>query len=64
MNYNKTVYKTATALVMLAAIHLGLVGLFGFDLIGAVLGDFPQVERLTYILIGASGIYHMTTKKK
>lgn len=64
MDYNKTVFKTAHMLVVLAAVQLGLLGLFSFDLIGSVLGDFPQVVKLLYILIGASGVYELTTHVK
>lgn len=61
VDYNKTVFKAAHYLVLLAAIQLGLLGLFDYDLIGLVLGGFPSLARLLFILIGASGVYELTT---
>jgi len=64
VDYNKTVYKASKFFIVLGSFHLGLAGLFNFDLVGSVLGDFPQVERLVFILVGVSGVYLLTTHQR
>ncbi len=60
----KTVSKW---LVVLGALEVGLMGLLSFDLIGSLLGSFPMLVKVVYILIGAAGVwgaYAMATNKK
>ena len=51
-------------LVVLGAVTWGLVGLFKFDLVATIAGeDFGEVNgfsRIIYILVGLSGIYHLS----
>lgn len=63
-----TVGLIAYILVIVGAINLGLVGLGSFlggnwDVIGMVLGGFPQVMNVVLILIGLSGVYMLAGKK-
>lgn len=54
-------------LVVLGAIELGLMAVFGFDLFGMIFGTWPLVLKVIYGLIGLSGfwgVYAMLTKKK
>ena len=55
------VHKTAWILVMIGAINWGLIGLGGFlgsnwNLLNILLGNWPQVEWIVYILVGVSAI--------
>ncbi len=49
-------HKTAYALVIVGALNWGLVALFDFNLVSAIFGAWPGVERLIYILIGLSAV--------
>lgn len=60
----KTVSKW---LVILGAIEIGLMGAVNFDLIGSLVGGWPMLVKIVYVLIGAAGLwgaYAMLTKKK
>jgi len=60
----KTVSKW---LVVLGAIEVGLMGVMNFDLIGSLLGSWPMLVKIVYILVGIAGLwgaYAMLTKKK
>ena len=52
----KKLEKVAAVLILLGGINWGLVGLFGFDLIGYVFGR-TWIDTLVYILIGLSALY-------
>ena len=47
----------ALILVVVGALNWGLVGLFKFDLVAAILGDMSILSRFVYILVGASAIF-------
>lgn len=60
----KTVSKW---LVVLGAIEVGLMGVMNFDLIGSLLGSWPMLVKIVYMLVGVAGLwgaYAMLTKKK
>jgi len=60
----KTVSKW---LVVLGAIELGLMGFMNFDLIGSLLGSWPTLVKIVYMLVGVAGLwgaYAMLTKKR
>lgn len=44
-------------LVIIGGLNWGLVGLFSFDLVQAVLGSIPALATLVYILVGLSAVY-------
>lgn len=50
------VHKLALALVIIGALNWGLVGFFNYNLVEALLGSWPTVERVVYALVGLSGI--------
>lgn len=41
-------------LVIIGALNWGLVGLFGFDLVAALLGEMTVLSRIVYSLVGIS----------
>ena len=51
-------------LVIVGALNWGLVGLFKFDLVAAIVGkDFGEVNilsRIVYVLVALSGIYQLS----
>lgn len=49
--------KISLILVIIGAINWGLIGLFNFNLIGALLGEPANlIGRIIYILVGAAGV--------
>ncbi|MDP3975272.1 MAG: DUF378 domain-containing protein [Candidatus Jorgensenbacteria bacterium] len=53
----KSVSFIATLLMVIGAINWGLVGLFDWNLVGAIFGSWPAVEMIVYVLVGLSGIW-------
>ena len=58
----------AWLLAIVGALNWGLVGLSGFlggdwNVVHMVIGVWPQVEWLVYVLVGLSGLYLVVTKK-
>lgn len=52
------------ALVIVGAINWGLVGLGTFldanwNLVNLILGGFPTVEALVYVVVGLAGVYEL-----
>jgi len=48
---------SAIVLVVIGGLNWGLVGLFNFDLVQAILGSVPVLARLVYILVGLAAVY-------
>ncbi len=44
-------------LITVGALNWGLVGLANVNLVEALLGSWPMLVQVTYILVGASGLY-------
>lgn len=51
-------------LVLVGALNWGLVGLFNFNLVSALLGDMTFLSRTVYILVGISSIISLITSYK
>jgi uncharacterized membrane protein YuzA (DUF378 family) len=47
----------ALVLVIVGGLNWGLVGLFGFDLVEAILGAVPILQRIVYVLVGIAAAY-------
>lgn len=61
----KTVKNISKWLVVIGAANWGLVGLFKFDLVDWILGSWPVLVRIVYVIIGVAGfwgIYNKLTK--
>ncbi|GAA0735075.1 DUF378 domain-containing protein [Clostridium oceanicum] len=61
--------KLSFILVIIGALNWGLIGLFNFNLIGAIFGEPANfIGRIIYILVGVAGIYliyfWLSTKRK
>jgi len=53
----KTLDIIVTALIVIGALNWGLVGFFGFNLVGTLFGEATAFSRVIYALIGLSGLY-------
>lgn len=63
-NNTKTLHMVAFTLAMVGALNWGIMGLFnGYNLVNSLLGSWPTVEQVVYILVGASGAYLLFTHK-
>lgn len=51
-------------LVVVGALNWGLVGLFNFNLVTTLVGSWPMVEKLVYVLVGVSAVWQLMTHKK
>ena len=56
-----TVCKLACLLVIIGALNWGLIGLGGFvgsdwNVVHMVLGSWPKVEWIVYVLVGVGGV--------
>lgn len=64
----KNGHMIAWILVMVGALNWGLVGIGGFaggnwNVVNLILGSWPQVEWLVYILVGLSAVYEIVKHK-
>jgi uncharacterized membrane protein YuzA (DUF378 family) len=55
-------------LIIVGGLNWGLVGLGGFlggnwNVVNMILGSWPAVEWLVYVLVGASAVYEIATHK-
>ncbi|MEN9561372.1 MAG: hypothetical protein RIQ56_645 [Candidatus Parcubacteria bacterium] len=63
------VHTVTFILAMVGALNWGLVGVGGFmganwNLVNMILGSWPVVEWLVYVLVGASAVYEIAMHKK
>ncbi|MEO5927198.1 MAG: DUF378 domain-containing protein [Patescibacteria group bacterium] len=56
-----TVHKIAWVLVIVGALNWGLLGAFNINLVNMIIGSWPMVERVVYILVGLSAIFMFFT---
>ena len=65
----KILHMVAFLLVIVGAINWGIVGIGGFanfdgNVVKMLLGSFPMVEWLVYILVGLSALWLLVSHKK
>ena len=58
----KNLGDIAFALVIVGAINWGLTAL-GINAINMLLGSYPTVEKVVYLLVGVSGLYLLAAKR-
>jgi uncharacterized membrane protein YuzA (DUF378 family) len=46
-----------TVLLVVGALNWGLVGFFGFNLVGTLFGETAALTRLIYAAVGVCGLY-------
>ena len=49
--------RISMLLVAIGALNWGLMALWGLNLVNMLLGGFPSVEMLAYVLVGLSGAW-------
>ncbi len=59
----KWLHIVSFLLVIVGALNWGLVGLFNYNLVNTLVGAWPGVEKLVYILVGVSAVYVLVTHK-
>lgn len=60
----KMMHMVTYILVIVGALNWGLMGLFSFNLVNTLLGAYPMVEKVVYILVGVSAVYEFATHMK
>lgn len=65
----KALHVVAFILLAIGGLNWGLIGLGGFaggdwNVVHMVLGSWPMVEWLVYVLVGASAVWLFVTHKK
>jgi uncharacterized protein len=53
----RTIDVLAAVLLVVGGLNWGLVGVFGFDLVAALLGEGTALSRTVYTLVGFAAIY-------
>ena len=53
----KTLDVIVTVLIVIGALNWGLVGIFGFNLVGTLFGEATILTRMIYAVVGLAGIY-------
>mgnify|MGYP001589364117 CR=1 len=56
-------HKVTFLLVLIGALNWGLVGLFDLNLVDKLLGAWPLVLKVVYVLVGLSAVYEVVTHK-
>lgn len=60
----KYLHILAYSLLFAGGLNWGLVGLFNYNLVMSLLGPWPSLEKLVYILVGAATLYIIATHQK
>lgn len=55
----ETLQKCALVLTIVGALNWGLIGLFNFDLVAFLFGDYSMLSRAVYILVCLAGIINI-----
>ena len=65
----KNLHMATFVLLLVGGVNWGLIGLGGFlgsnwNVVGLILGSWPVVEWLVYLLVGIAAVYEIVTHKK
>jgi uncharacterized membrane protein YuzA (DUF378 family) len=60
----KNLHMVTFSLLVVGGLNWGLMGLFGFNLVTALLGAWPAMVMLVYVLVGASAVYEAAMHMK
>ncbi|PIR84136.1 DUF378 domain-containing protein [Candidatus Kaiserbacteria bacterium CG10_big_fil_rev_8_21_14_0_10_51_14] len=65
----KNLHMVSWILIIVGGVNWGLIGLGGFmgsnwNVVGMLLGSWPTVEWLVYVLVGAAAVYEVIKHKK
>lgn len=59
----KLLHQLSYVLIWAGAVNWGLVGLFNYNLVESLLGAWPGVVQVVYVLVGLAGVYTIATHK-
>jgi len=59
----KTLHMIAFVLLLVGGLNWGLVGLFDFNLVEALLGTWPGLVMIVYVLVGVSTVFVAATHR-
>ena len=59
----KNLRMAAWVLLIVGGLNWGLVGLLNLDLVMLLLGSWPVLAQLVYILVGLSAVWLLVDKK-
>ena len=63
MKNENLLHIVAFALLWVGGLNWGLWALFNVNVVNMVLGSWPTVEKIVYILVGLSAVYTLVTHK-
>ncbi|OGK21393.1 hypothetical protein A3C23_01230 [Candidatus Roizmanbacteria bacterium RIFCSPHIGHO2_02_FULL_37_13b] len=63
MNNKQLLHIVTYALVIVGALNWGLLALLNINLVNMILGAYPTVEKLVYMLVGLSALYDIFIHK-
>ena len=55
----RAINSVTLLLLIVGGLNWGLVGLFDFDLVAALLGEMSALSRIVYVLVGVSALYQL-----
>lgn len=55
----ETLQKCALVLTIIGALNWGLIGLFNFDLVAYLFGEYTMLSRTVYVLVALAGIINI-----
>ena len=61
---NKALHIVSFSLVIIGGLNWGLVGLFNFNLVEAILGPGTPLTRIVYVLVGIASVYLLATHRQ
>lgn len=62
--YMKTVHIISFVLLVVGGLNWGLVGLADYNLVEAILGSWPGLLQIVYVLVGLAALVEIFTHKK
>ncbi|MBI3577315.1 DUF378 domain-containing protein [Candidatus Gottesmanbacteria bacterium] len=63
MKSESLLHMIAFGLLWVGGLNWGLWALFNLNLVNALVGSWPMVEKVVYILVGAAAVYTLVTHK-
>jgi len=58
-NLNNIFTLISIIFTSIGAINWGLIGIFNFNLVAYLLGDYTIITRVIYVLVGISGLWSL-----
>ena len=59
----KSLHMVSYVFLWVGGLNWGLVGLFNYNLVEALLGGFAGVVSVVYVLVGLAAVYTLVTHK-